>query len=59
MQLQKYAKKAFCVIGKAGSSLAGDGFVQRLWEEANAHFGEVQPLAKQDENGNLRAYGAS
>lgn len=53
MQLQKYAKKAFCVIGKAGSSLAGDGFVQRLWEEANAHFGEVQPLAKQDENGNL------
>ena len=28
----------------------GQGFIQKLWEDANSHFIEVQPLAKKDEN---------
>ncbi len=48
---QRYRKAAFSVIGKEGSTADGDGFVQRLWAEANAHFGEVAQLAKTDENG--------
>ncbi len=44
---------SFAVIGKEGSTAEGDGFIRRLWEEANAHFEEIAPLAKRDENGVL------
>ena len=53
MKIAKYMKSSFAVIGKEGSTLDGPGFIQRLWEDANGHFGEVQPLAKIDDNGNL------
>lgn len=53
MKIEKRIKDTFVVIGKEGSTLDGQGFIQNLWEDANAHFGEVQPLAKKDENGNL------
>ena len=53
MKIEKYMKSSFAVIGKEGSTLDGPGFIQRLWEDANGHFGEVQSLAKTDENGNL------
>ena len=53
MKNEKYVKESFAVIGKEGSTLDGPGFIQRLWADANAHFGEVQPLAKTDETGNL------
>ena len=53
MKIEKYVKPSFAVIGKEGSTLDGAGFVQRLWADANAHFGEVQHLVKTDENGNL------
>ena len=53
MKIEKYMKSSFAVIGKEGSTLDGPGFIQRLWEDANGHFGEVQPLAKMDGNGNL------
>ena len=53
MKIEKYMKESFAVIGKEGSTLDGPGFIQRLWADANAHFGEVQPLAKTDETGNL------
>lgn len=53
MKIEKRTKSAFSVIGKEGSTLDGQGFIQKLWEDANAHFSEVQPLAKKDENGNL------
>ncbi len=53
MKLERYAKPSFCVIGKEGSTLDGPGFVQALWADANAHFSEVQPLARVDEAGNL------
>ena len=53
MKIEKYMKESFAVIGKEGSTLDGPGFIQKLWADANAHFGEVQPLAKTDETGNL------
>ena len=53
MRIEKYTKNAFVVIGKEGSTLEGQGFIQKLWSDANSHISEVQPLAKKDENGNL------
>ena len=53
MKIEKRIKASFSVIGKEGSTLDGQGFVQKLWADANAHFDEVQPLAKKDGNGNL------
>ena len=51
--MDKVIKKAFVVIGKGGSTLDGEGFIQKLWDDANGHFDEVAHLAKRDENGNL------
>ena len=53
MKVKRCAKESFVVIGKEGSTLDGEGFIQRLWVDANSHFGEVQHLAKKDENGNI------
>ena len=51
MQMEKYKKESFVVIGKEGSTNDGEGFIQKLWEDANGHFNEVEALAKKDENG--------
>ena len=53
MKIEIIKKDAFVVIGKEGSTLDGEGFIQRLWKDANEHFGEVEALAKRDENGDL------
>lgn len=53
MKVEKCRKESFVVIGKEGSTKDGNGFIQKLWENANAHFEEVQHLAKKDENGNI------
>lgn len=53
MEIKRYIKNIFSVIGKEGSTNDGDGFIQRLWEEANSHFAEVEHLAKRNEAGNL------
>ncbi len=53
MNIERCEKKSFAVIGKEGSTLDGAGFIQKLWDNANSHFAEVQHLAKKDENGNL------
>lgn len=53
MKVNKCVKESFAVIGKEGSTNDGAGFVQRLWDDANSHFNEVQHLAKTNENGNL------
>ena len=53
MEIRKVVKESFTVIGKEGSTLDGDGFIRRLWDDANAHFEEIAHLAKRDENGNL------
>ena len=51
MKIERVIKPSFAVIGKEGSTEEGEGFIQRLWSEANACYGEVQALAKTDENG--------
>lgn len=51
MNIEKITKAAFTVIGKEGSTNDGEGFIGRLWENANSHFGEIAHLAKNDENG--------
>lgn len=53
MKIEKRTKDTFVVIGKEGSTLDGQGFIQKLWSDANSNFSEVQPFAKKDENGNL------
>lgn len=53
MDIQRCQKDAFAVIGRLGSTDDGEGFIQRLWAEANAHFDEVRRLAKCDEGGEL------
>ena len=53
MTIEICEKESFVVIGKEGSTLEGEGFIQRLWYDANSHFGEVHHLAKKDGNGNI------
>lgn len=53
MEIKKCEKQSFTVIGKEGSTSDGAGFIQKLWDDANSHFEEVQSLAKKDENGNI------
>lgn len=53
MKVSKCVKEAFVVIGKEGSTLEGKDFIQKLWDDANSHFDEVQHLAKRDASGNL------
>ena len=53
MKIEKFIKETFVVIGKEGSTMDGQGFIQKLWMDANSHFSEIEPLAKKDKNGNL------
>ena len=53
MQPERISKPSFTVIGKMGSTEAGEGFVAALWADANAHFHEIAHLVKQTENGSL------
>lgn len=56
MEIKKSIKESFCVIGKEGSTNDGNGFIQKLWEDANSHYSEVSHLAKKDEKGNAVGY---
>ncbi len=53
MKIENRTKETFVVIGKEGSTLDGQGFIQKLWSDANSHFSEVQAFAKKDKHGNL------
>lgn len=53
MKVKRCVKESFVVIGKEGSTLNGDGFIQKLWEDANGAFCEIQHLAKKDEQGHI------
>lgn len=53
MEIKRCIRECFSVIGKDGSTNAGEGFIKRLWEEANGSFQEVSHLAKRDDNGNI------
>lgn len=53
MKINMRMKASFAVVGKEGSTLDGENFIQKLWEDANSHFEEIQHLAKKDEDGNI------
>lgn len=53
MKIEKCEMKSFAVIGREGSTSDGEGFIQRLWQDANSHFDEIADLAERDEKGNL------
>lgn len=53
MDINKCIKESFSVIGKQGSTNHEKAFIQDLWTDANAHFNEVEDLAKRNERGNL------
>lgn len=53
MEIKRCQMASFAVIGKEGSTNDGDGFIAKLWEDANSRFGEVVHLAAKDERGNL------
>jgi len=53
MKIERCEMPSFAVIGKVGSTNDGEGFIARLWEDANSHFDEVAHLAAKDEQGNL------
>ena len=50
MKVEKVEKQAFSVIGRMGSTDDGENFIAHLWQEANAHFAEIVPLVKKNEN---------
>lgn len=52
-EIKKCIKGSFSVIGKEGSTNDGNGFVNKLWENANNRFNEIEGLAKKDEKGNI------
>ena len=53
MNMERLEKGQFTVIGKEGSTADGAGFIQNLWEDANAHFPQIQHLAKKNPDGSL------
>jgi predicted transcriptional regulator YdeE len=53
MEIRKCIKETFSVIGKEGSTNNGEGFIQKLWGDANSHFNEIASLGKKDDQGNL------
>lgn len=53
MKPERVEKPAFSIIGKEGSTDSGEGFIQRLWEDANSHIAQVMPLAKTSGAGEL------
>ena len=42
--MMKVIKEKFVVIGKEGSTLDGEGFIQKLWNDANSNFSESDAL---------------
>lgn len=51
MNIERCKRPALTVIGREGSTHDGPGFIQRLWNEANEHFSEIEPLVKRNESG--------
>ena len=52
MDVRRAKKSSFSVIGKEGSTAEGEGFIQRLWNDANSNFAQIAHLAKKDAGGN-------
>ena len=56
MDVLRIRKPRFTVIGIEGSTEDGDGFIQRLWGEANARFPEIQHLCARAEDGTFTGF---
>ena len=54
LTITRMTKPSFPVIGREGTTDDGDGFIARLWEDANAHFWEIASLVLYDEQGSPR-----
>ena len=52
----KVIKEKFVVIGKEGSTSDGDGFIQKLWDDADSHFSEIAHLVKREAKGRVSGY---
>ncbi len=51
LTITRMEKPAFSVIGKAGTTDDGDGFIARLWDDANANFPQIAHLVLKDDDG--------
>lgn len=51
MAVLKVVKPGFTVIGIEGSTDDGEGFIEKLWSQANSRFSEIEPLCKRDSDG--------
>ncbi len=51
MKIENCRKGSFAVIGREGCTTDGDGFIAKLWQEANSHFDEIAHLVKRDAEG--------
>ena len=56
MAVSKVARQSFTVIGIEGSTNDSAGFIEKLWNEANARFAEIKDLCKRDENGDFAGF---
>ena len=56
MEYQIVRKEAFAVIGKEGSTREGEGFIARLWQQANKSFPQVEGLAKRGADGSFAGF---
>ncbi|MBR6789460.1 MAG: GyrI-like domain-containing protein [Oscillospiraceae bacterium] len=58
MEFISMKKTAFSVIGREGSTRDGEGFIARLWQEANGRFSEIAHLAKMQNSSPAGIWGA-
>ncbi len=49
-------KPRFTVIGIEGSTDDGEGFIEKLWNEANSRFSEIEALCKRDGDGSFTGF---
>lgn len=51
--MKTIVKPSFAILGREGSTREGKRFMQRLWQETNAHFDEISTLVLRGEDGCL------
>ena len=56
MDVERIIKESFAVIGIEGSTDGGEGFIARLWAEANARFEEIAHLCKREADGSFAGF---
>ena len=56
MRVDRMIKPSFTVIGMEGSTDDGNGFIGKLWDEANARFPEIMHLCKREADGSFSGF---